>query len=108
MQNKKHILGCLIALVISGLISCAPVQKATPARPVPAPVKEQAAYPEHIILTWKDDPATTQAVSWRTDSSVSGAFAEIAISDPSPDFRDHAEKFKARTQRIGVKSSFGS
>ncbi len=104
MQNKKHILGCLIALVIFGLISCAPHWKGTPATPAPELVEEQAAYPEHIILTWKDDPATTQAVSWRTDSSVSEAFAEIAISDPSPDFRNHAAKYKVRTRQLDTEN----
>jgi hypothetical protein len=40
--------------------------------------------PDRIILTWKGDPATTQAVTWRTDTSVKAAFAQIARSDPGP------------------------
>ncbi|HJZ56741.1 MAG TPA: metallophosphoesterase family protein [Gemmataceae bacterium] len=40
--------------------------------------------PDRIILTWKGDPATTQAVTWRTDTSVTGAVAQIALADPGP------------------------
>jgi len=36
--------------------------------------KELAHYPsplpDRVVLTWNDDPATTQAVNWRTDISV--------------------------------------
>ncbi len=42
--------------------------------------------PDRIVLTWNDDPATTQAVTWRTDSSITGARAQIARSGPGPDF----------------------
>ena len=34
--------------------------------------------PDRVILTWESDPATTQSVSWRTDSSIKKAIAQIA------------------------------
>ncbi|MDQ8180848.1 fibronectin type III domain-containing protein [Pelagicoccus sp. SDUM812005] len=37
--------------------------------------------PERVVLTWNDDPATTQAVTWRTDTSVLEAVAEIAVAN---------------------------
>ena len=37
--------------------------------------------PERVTLTWNDDPATTQAVTWRTDTSVLHGVAEIAIAN---------------------------
>lgn len=37
--------------------------------------------PDRIVLTWSGDPATTQAVSWRTDASVLRAVAEIALAN---------------------------
>lgn len=40
--------------------------------------------PDRIILTWKGDPATTQAVTWRTDLSVKTPVAEVAPADPGP------------------------
>ena len=37
--------------------------------------------PDRVILTWNDDPSTTQAVNWRTDTSVSSGLAQIAIAN---------------------------
>lgn len=39
--------------------------------------------PDRIVLTWRGDPASTQAVTWRTDTSVEGAVAEIAVANES-------------------------
>jgi len=58
------------------------------------------AVPDRIILSWSDDPATTQSVTWRTDVSVKEAFAEIAPADPSPDFRSQATALKAATELL--------
>lgn len=40
--------------------------------------------PSRIILTWTGNPATTQAVTWRTDTSVKKAFGEILPADSGP------------------------
>ncbi|MBU2098095.1 MAG: fibronectin type III domain-containing protein [Gammaproteobacteria bacterium] len=37
--------------------------------------------PERVVLTWSDNPATTQSVTWRTDTSVKKAVAEIAVAN---------------------------
>ncbi len=42
--------------------------------------------PDRIILTWSDDPATTQTVNWRTDSSVEQGYAEISEATDGPRF----------------------
>ena len=55
---------------------------------------------KHIILTWQDDPGTSQAVTWRTDVAIEAALAEIVPSDPSPDFSKGAKQFKAATSRL--------
>jgi hypothetical protein len=52
----------------------------------PAPYAEKAAHaprplPDRVVLTWAGDPATTQAVTWRTDHSVLRSVAEIAIAN---------------------------
>ncbi|RYG37001.1 metallophosphoesterase family protein, partial [bacterium] len=39
--------------------------------------------PDRVTLTWNDNPATSQAVTWRTDGS-GPALAQIAPADPSP------------------------
>jgi 3',5'-cyclic AMP phosphodiesterase CpdA len=36
--------------------------------------------PDRVVLTWRGDPATSQAVTWRTDTSVRVAKAEIAVA----------------------------
>ncbi len=52
----------------------------------PTPYADQLAYaprplPDRIVLTWAGDPATSQAVTWRTDTSIVRALAEIAIAN---------------------------
>lgn len=52
----------------------------------PTLYSDQAAHaprplPDRIVLTWRSDPATTQAVTWRTDTSVARSVAEIAVAN---------------------------
>lgn len=42
--------------------------------------------PDRVILTWNGDPSTTQAVTWRTSTSVSKGLGQIAESEPGPAF----------------------
>ena len=55
---------------------------------------------KHIILTWQDNPKNSQAVTWRTDVPLKQAVAEIALSNPSPDFRNSSQKFQAKTSTL--------
>ncbi|MEL7045754.1 MAG: fibronectin type III domain-containing protein [Pseudomonadota bacterium] len=50
-----------------------------------APAKTYAPtpMPDRVVLTWSEDPATTQTVTWRTDTSVRRGVAEIALAGPS-------------------------
>ena len=52
---------------------------------------------DHIILTWTDNPATSQAVTWRSLIDFKNSFAEIAPAKASPDFVKNAEKILAET-----------
>lgn len=56
------------------------------------------AMPDRIILTWQDDPAHTQAVTWRTDTSVKKALAQIAEAEPGPGFAAKAKDVPAATE----------
>lgn len=52
----------------------------------PTPYPDQAAHaprplPDRVVLTWRSDPATTQAVTWRTDTSVPRSVAELAVAN---------------------------
>lgn len=60
--------------------------------------------PRQIILTWSNDPATTQSVTWRTDTTIMSAYAELALADDSPNFIYQAKKFPAATQAFGFEA----
>lgn len=67
----------------------------------PAAFAAELAYkptpmPERVILTWSEDPASTQSVTWRTDTSVTKAVAEIAIAN-SNGRALKTERFDAQT-----------
>ena len=44
--------------------------------------------PDRVVLTWNNDPATTQSVTWRTDTSVINGYAQFGVcllyTSPSP------------------------
>lgn len=56
--------------------------------------------PDRIILTWSGDPATSQAVTWRTNTAVRTACAEIVPAGPGPDFHENAIRRRAETVRL--------
>ncbi|WP_221030884.1 fibronectin type III domain-containing protein [Actomonas aquatica] len=52
----------------------------------PTAYAESAAHaprplPDRIVLTWTGDPSTSQTVTWRTDTSIERAVAELAIAN---------------------------
>ncbi len=53
--------------------------------------------PDRIILTWKENPAHTQAVTWRTDTSIKKALAQIAVAEAGPQFTAKAADVPATT-----------
>ncbi|MES2789885.1 MAG: metallophosphoesterase family protein [Planctomycetota bacterium] len=55
------------------------------------------AMPERLLLTWHANPATSQAVTWRTDATVTKAFAEIAVATVGPTFTATAKTVPAKT-----------
>ncbi|MFN0100630.1 MAG: fibronectin type III domain-containing protein [Bryobacteraceae bacterium] len=60
--------------------------------------------PDRIILTWAGDPATTAAVTWRTDSSVAAGVAQIAVAEDGPLFVKKARNQNANTESLEVTS----
>lgn len=52
-----------------------------PERVEPAHAHAPTPLPDRVVLTWAGDPATTQAVTWRTDTSVEAGLAEIAVAN---------------------------
>lgn len=70
-----------------------------PGRPVtPAERHRATPVPDRIVLTWTGDPATTQAVTWRTSADVAGGLAEIAPAADGP--QEAARTVTATTQAL--------
>ncbi len=54
--------------------------------------------PDRLILTFHGDPATSRAVTWRTDTSISNAVAQIAEATVNSNFTDHSVTVDAATE----------
>ena len=54
-------------------------------------------HPDHIVLNFSDDPATSISVTWRTNKDVKIGYGEIALSHPNPAFISTANTIKATT-----------
>ena len=61
--------------------------------------------PDRILLSWKGDPARSQAITWRTDSTVHEAVAELALATDGPLFTTSAKRFTAKT--VAAKTDLG-
>ena len=69
----------------------------TPQKVADADAHRPTPLPDRILLTWSQDPTTTQSVTWRTDDSVTRAFAEIAEAGDGQLFRQVARRIDAAT-----------
>ena len=58
--------------------------------------------PDRIILTWSGDPATTQAVTWRTDPTIRKALAQIAVATAGPGFAKQSKQYDATTTSLAT------
>ncbi len=70
--------------------------------PVASEVYRPTEFPDRVILTFAGDPATSQAVTWRTDTTVRGAQAQIARADHGPQFEPLARSIPATTQELNT------
>lgn len=58
--------------------------------------------PDRIILTFSGDPSTKRAVTWRTDSSVKQAKAQIAIASANSKFVNQSTTYSALTEEFDL------
>ena len=89
--------GIVAAMLLASLALGLSVRSAMQQQPVPWPNIQPSPYPDRIILTWSADPATTQSVTWRTDTSITKAVAQIVPAGEKPDFAQKAQTVEART-----------
>lgn len=75
---------------------------APPASTVETPPDEQihapTVHPDRIILTWDSDPATTQAVTWRTRSDVLNGIVQYGVAEEGPGFESRMASIPARSE----------
>jgi len=69
-----------------------------PPRMAPAALYQPTLMPDRIVLTWTGDPTTSQAVTWRTSTEVSLAYAEITEAAASPWLEGKARRVTATTR----------
>jgi len=55
---------------------------------------------DRIVLSWSGDPSTTMSVTWRTDTTVQRAVAEIAPAERGPKFVDRRKSNNAESQYL--------
>lgn len=69
----------------------------------PPPLPPPGAIPTRIILTWTGDPATTQAVTWRTETSRPSPQVQVTRLSASPAFEKTATAVPgaAATETLG-------
>lgn len=58
--------------------------------------------PDRIILTFHGDPTTRRAVTWRTDTTVSKAVAQIAVATVNSNFTKDARTIEATTEEFDL------
>ncbi len=91
------LLCALIGLIWQSVVGLAHEPRKKPRKADDAETWRPSVIPDRILLTWEDDPATTQSVTWRTDDTVEEAFAEIAPAGDGPKFKQQAQRLTAET-----------
>jgi 3',5'-cyclic AMP phosphodiesterase CpdA len=98
MNGIKYYFLCFL-IVFAGT-SCGQLFFEKHRRDIDRSVYAPTPVPDRIILTWTGDPSSMQAVTWRTDTQIGQAVAEIAEADATPKFYRKARRLKATTQEL--------
>ena len=75
--------------------------------PRPAELTAAEAYrpspkPDRVVLTFAHDPATTQAVTWRTDAATKEGFAQFTLATKGPQFVSNSDRMRANPDLVSV------
>ena len=65
-------------------------------------------YPDRIVINFGQDPSRQVNVTWRTNSAVEMAFAEIAIASAAPKFWRTAKTIRAKTELLDASKLKGA
>ncbi len=100
----QRLLACSAILPLTAMSGFA--QDATPdviklvPKVEPAEFARPGILPDRIVLTWASDPATSQAVTWRTSTEVTRGLAEITIASAGPDLESQSKQLVAVSQPL--------
>lgn len=98
LVHRAACVGLLMGSLVGAVLAHDDDQKpSSPVKIEEVELYRPTAMPDRVVLTWKQDPATTQAVTWRTDASVARGFAQIAPADAGPKFPEKAVTLPAET-----------
>jgi phosphodiesterase/alkaline phosphatase D-like protein len=86
---RAAVLGSLVAGSVTGPAVLAQTAHHAAEWNAPTP------YPDRIVLTWSKDPARSQSITWRTDTTVHNAAVEFALASPGPGFDHSAQRVEA-------------
>jgi hypothetical protein len=90
---------CILILCILALLVCSPIHPYLH-QAVASENPRQSATFERVILTWRENPATSQAVTWRTITGNMPALAQIARAEASPFIGSNARTITAVTTEL--------
>ncbi|MEM6642640.1 MAG: metallophosphoesterase family protein [Bacteroidota bacterium] len=95
-MKKPNLLSLVLSLLISGVLNAQHSHEGLHHWEIPS--KD----PDRIILTFHGDPAVSRAVTWRTDSTVTKAVAQIAEAAVNSKFVDNAVTITATSEPFDV------
>jgi len=105
MNHRTFFFTVLLAAIL--VFGCTTYQDHIPDEPHTHSWDKPSVYPDRIALTWSDDPATSLSVTWRTDSTVTEAYALFAKATPSPRFDRYADTLAAATELLDTRLVVG-
>lgn len=98
---RKRVLSAFVFLTV--LILAAPVVGAQGADlPPEVEIYRPTAMPDRILLTWTDDPAESQTVTWRTSPGAGEPVAQIVPAADGPLFEQDAQAVAASTTELAT------
>lgn len=70
-----------------------------------AQIQNQGAYPDSMVLTWSDNPATTQSVTWRINSSSNKIIGQVVEEQSGPDLEQSAQTVTGIKSQLKIEGS---
>ena len=110
-KSRPYRFGMALGVILLTIVSCAgPATTASSSRQREVAADRKPAdaaadhTPQRIILNLTASPATSQAVTWRTNHPVAGAQAEITPAHGAADFDENARSVNATSQTVTLKT----